>query len=62
MVIVAYVLVSAAALARLAVIGWPEAAVDLVLLSGVAWTVAFAVFFIIYAPFLMRPRVDGRPG
>lgn len=62
LIVVAYVLVSVAALARLAVIIWPDAMVGLVLASGVAWVLAFAAFFAIYAPILIRPRIDGRPG
>lgn len=62
LIVVAYVLLSIAALARLAVMAWPEATVELVIVSGTAWVLAFAAFFVIYAPILMRPRVDGRPG
>ncbi|MBF0246722.1 MAG: NnrS family protein [Alphaproteobacteria bacterium] len=58
----AYVLVSAAAVLRLAVAVLPELSTELVMASGAAWTVAFAIFFAVYAPILMRPRVDGRPG
>ena len=31
-------------------------------LSGSLWTLAFAIFVITYAPILLHPRVDGRPG
>ena len=30
--------------------------------AGVLWVLAFAVFLVAYAPMLLRPRVDGRPG
>ena len=30
--------------------------------SGLLWTLAFALFLWIYAPMLIAPRVDGRPG
>lgn len=30
--------------------------------SGALWTLAFAVFTACYAPILVRPRADGRPG
>jgi len=30
--------------------------------AGLAWVLAFALFFIVYLPILGRPRVDGRPG
>lgn len=62
LIVVAYILLSIATLARLAVMAWPEAMVELVVVSGAAWTLSFAAFFVIYAPILMRPRIDGRPG
>jgi uncharacterized protein involved in response to NO len=31
-------------------------------LSGGLWIAAFALFLIVYAPMLLAPRVDGRPG
>jgi uncharacterized protein involved in response to NO len=30
--------------------------------AGLAWTASFAIFLKIYAPVLLAPRVDGRPG
>jgi len=33
-----------------------------VVLSGAVWALAFAVFLTRYAPMLVSPRVDGRPG
>ena len=60
--VVAYVLVNLAALARLAVPFMPDAGMHLVMVSGTLWAVAFALFFVIYAPILLRPRTDGRPG
>lgn len=62
LIVVAYILLSIAALARLAVMVWPEATMELVVVAGAAWILAFAAFFVIYAPILMRPRIDGRPG
>jgi len=62
MIVAAYVLISFAALSRLATAVWPELSTQLVMVSGVAWTLAFAAFFAVYAPILMRPRIDGRPG
>lgn len=62
LIVVAYGLLSVAALARLGVAWWPEAAMELVIASGAAWVLAFAVFFALYAPILARPRIDGRPG
>ena len=33
-----------------------------VVLAGIFWSVAFAIFIISYARILIQPRVDGRPG
>jgi uncharacterized protein involved in response to NO len=33
-----------------------------ILLAAFLWTSAFVLFLWIYAPILLRPRVDGRPG
>ncbi len=33
-----------------------------ILASGLFWILAFGVFLLRYAPMLLRPRVDGRPG
>jgi uncharacterized protein involved in response to NO len=30
--------------------------------AGLAWMAAFGLFSAIYAPILLRPRVDGKPG
>ncbi len=35
---------------------------QLVILSGVLWLAAFAIFVAVYAPILMHPRLDGRSG
>ena len=59
----AYVLVHLAAIIR--VIGpllFPQAYVWLVVLSGAMWSVAFAIFTVVYLPILTRPRLDGQPG
>jgi uncharacterized protein involved in response to NO len=31
-------------------------------LAGLAWTMAFLIYLIVYAPILIGPRVDGKPG
>jgi uncharacterized protein involved in response to NO len=62
-VVWSYVLVHAAAVARVAVPFAPGgAARALLVASGLAWAAAFAIFAIRYAPILTRPRPDGRPG
>jgi uncharacterized protein involved in response to NO len=62
-VVWSYVLVHAAAVARVAA---PFVAGDghraLLAASGLAWAAAFAIFAIRYAPILTTPRPDGRPG
>jgi uncharacterized protein involved in response to NO len=30
--------------------------------SGLLWIVGFGLFAVVYAPVLLRPRVDGKPG
>ena len=57
-----YVLVNLAALVR---VGGPLAGVSGRLaygLSGALWCLAFLLFLGVYAPILMGPRVDGKPG
>ncbi|MBL8674756.1 MAG: NnrS family protein [Rhodospirillales bacterium] len=58
----AYLLVAIGAALRVAS-GWPSpAAPALLTAGGVLWALAFAVFAARYAPILIGPRVDGRPG
>lgn len=60
---VAYVLVQIAALARvLTVAAIPAAATGGVHLAATLWAVAFGLYAWRYFPFLMRARVDGKPG
>ena len=59
----AYVLLCAAALIR--VLGpavWPRDYFHVLLAAGLCWASAFAIFLVVYAPILMRPRADGRRG
>jgi uncharacterized protein involved in response to NO len=61
--VVAYVLLSVAALVR--VFGPAVTAAGYqwtVMTAGALWMVAFGLFLITYTPILMRPRLDGRPG
>jgi uncharacterized protein involved in response to NO len=60
--VAAYGLVSAAALLRVAAPLMPAAIPTLMIVSGLAWSLAFALFLTVYAPILVRPRVDGQPG
>lgn len=59
----AYVLLCAAALIR--VLGpavRPHDYFHVLLAAGLCWTFAFAIFLVVYAPILLRPRADGRRG
>jgi len=61
--IAAYVLVHAAALARVIFpLVLPDAYAALIVLSAVLWSAAFAIFTLAYIPILTRPRLDGQPG
>lgn len=55
--VVAYGLVIAGAILRV-VATTPE----LMVASGVLWTLGFAIFTCVYAPMLLAPRIDGKPG
>ena len=59
----AYALVHLAALLRVfAPIVWPSGYVVFVIGSTALWSLAFAIYAIVYFPILTRPRVDGKPG
>jgi uncharacterized protein involved in response to NO len=57
----AYALVMAAAVVRVfaPMLGWVFGAI---VVSGLLWAMAFAIFAVTYWPILSRPRLDGRPG
>lgn len=62
-VTLAYILLTLAVLVRtfgpaLLPIGYSA----VVSLAALLWGVAFLIFVLVYAPILLRPRVDGRPG
>jgi uncharacterized protein involved in response to NO len=60
-VVVAYWLLTLAALAR--VFGPMLAPGSLWLtIAGLLWCLAFLLYLFVYAPILVRPRIDGRPG
>lgn len=59
----AFVLINLAALLRVALpLAFPGVYAQSMLAAGLAWVVAFAMFVVVYAAVLMRPRVDGKPG
>lgn len=59
----AFVLITLAATIRLGLpLIMPDTYALAILLSGLVWIAAFAIFVFIYAPILIQPRVDGKPG
>lgn len=58
----AYALVHAGALARLVATFLPDVYLPALTLAAILWSAAFGLFSALYAPILMRPRVDGQPG
>ncbi|ACJ01319.1 NnrS family protein [Rhodospirillum centenum] len=57
----AYLLITLAALSRLAAPLLPDPQTAFAL-SGLCWTAAFVLYCIVYAPILLLARADGRPG
>jgi uncharacterized protein involved in response to NO len=60
---VAYALLTVGVLVRVfgaAIV--PHGYVWVVSVAGLAWTLAFLMYVVVYAPILMLPRVDSRPG
>jgi len=59
----AFVLLQLSAIVRvLAASVVPGAYREAMIIAGVLWTLAFAVFLLRYWPILTRPRIDGKPG
>ncbi|MDE3010987.1 MAG: NnrS family protein, partial [Pseudomonadota bacterium] len=59
----AYVMVHLAALIRLApLLGLNRRYGECLLLSGLLFAAAFLIYLVVYLPFLLRPRLDGKPG
>ncbi len=63
MVTASFVLVTLSALVRVATplfhMAWYRSAV---MVAGVAWTVAFAIFVVVHTPMYFAPRIDGKAG
>jgi uncharacterized protein involved in response to NO len=58
-----YALIMAAAIVRVVGgIAFPELLRATVILSGLCWSLGFALYAIRYAPMLVAPRIDGKPG
>jgi uncharacterized protein involved in response to NO len=63
MEVAAYALVVAAAVVRVFVpLALPAAYLGSIVVSGLLWSSAFALFVVAYAPVLAGPRLDGKPG
>jgi uncharacterized protein involved in response to NO len=60
--VAAYALVSIAAVLRLLAPLFPTVLIQLMVCSGLAWSLAFTLFLAVFAPILTRPRTDGQPG
>jgi uncharacterized protein involved in response to NO len=59
----AFVLISLAGFSRVFLpLLIPDSYRECVVLSGLLWSAAFALFVFGYAGFLIRPRIDGKPG
>jgi uncharacterized protein involved in response to NO len=62
-IVASYLLLSAAALARVFGPTLGGAAYrPAIIAAGVCWIAAFGIFTLIYTPILARPRADARPG
>jgi uncharacterized protein involved in response to NO len=58
-----YLLVQGAAIVRvLGATGAVDAYVTTLVVAGVCWSAAFALYAVRYWPVLSRPRLDGKPG
>lgn len=61
--IACYVLIQIAAVLRVLLpLLLPSLYLAAVAISGMIWTTAFSIYVVKYAPFLWRPRLDGKPG
>jgi len=59
----AFVLVTSAAVVR---VGAPLVAIEsyrpAAYVAGTLWSIAFAIFLVVYAPIVGKRRIDGKPG
>ncbi|MGH8260640.1 MAG: NnrS family protein, partial [Steroidobacteraceae bacterium] len=59
----AYLLLTGAAVVRVFGLSFlPLTYPQVIILAALLWTAAFVLFVSVYAPMLLRPRVDGKPG
>lgn len=57
-----FVLIQAGAFARVAAALVPDLYRMGIMLAGTAWGAAFLLYLVVYAPYLMQPRIDGKEG
>lgn len=63
LITVAYIFILSAAIIRVMVPAWaPELAHRGITIAGGLWVLAYIIYIYLYAPMLVAPRVDGRPG
>jgi uncharacterized protein involved in response to NO len=60
--VAAYVLISLAAILRVAAAMMPAGYTPLLIASSLAWMLGFLLFLAVYLPILTMPRVDAKPG
>lgn len=60
--VAAYVLLALAALARAFGPALTGGGIAPLAVAGAFWLAAFGLFLAVYAPILLRPRADGKPG
>lgn len=59
----AFILINIAAITRVIMpMLWPHFYLFFIQLSGWLWVSAFIIFFLVYTPMWIKPRIDGRPG
>ena len=61
--VLAYVLVMGAALLRVLVpVAAPQWYLAALVVAALAWSLAFAIYLVIYTPWLLQTRADGKDG
>jgi uncharacterized protein involved in response to NO len=62
LIVVAYGLITLAAIIRVSGPAFPDVYLFSIAISSLFWIAAFMLFLVVYAPILIRPRADGKPG
>lgn len=63
MITVAYIAILSAAVIRIAVPAWAPGLTPWgIAVAGGLWVLAYSIYIYFYAPMLVTPRIDGRPG